>query len=269
MKQNDHVALTGMDSYRDLFTVLLTQHIETIDDPHALMVYVKLCTGKIKDCDLTIEQMAEICNQSYARFIKSLQILARLGYIKINKQKVANRTHDLCKIDLVTPFADLAITQIQQPLFDEPKQEKKMCDKISAQPVTKNKKTTKSTGTGTQKEIVTNPEWGTNPQIAVIDFWNELQGVKFDSNDPIHQEAYKREVRNAKIIAKNRTHNDIRGVWQGYLTGHAYNTSNPNRPRVDIFYLFRQLTGTKIKTQGNYHVDITTTDTTPFDKLFS
>lgn len=266
MKQNDHVAL-GMDSYRDLFTVLLTQHIETIDDAHALMVYVKLCTGKIKDSDLTIEQMAECCNQSYARFIKSLQILARLGYITVNKQKVASRTHELCKIALVSPFTDLSSSTIQQSLFNESQQATKMCDKISTQPVTNN---TKNTGKATQKEIVTtNLEWGTNPQIAVIDFWNKLQGVTFDSNDPIHQEAYKREVRNAKIIAKNRTHNDIRAVWQGYLTGHAYNVNNPNRPRVDIFYLFRQLTGTKITTQGNYHVNITTTDPTPFDKLFS
>lgn len=235
MEKSTIVALSGINQYRSQFTVLMTADIVAITDPYALMVYTYLCADIIKSDDMTMEDMATACHQTFTRFKQSLNVLLKDRFITKQEKKIVGRSHLKTIITLNNLNSSDAVSPLQQiTMLDD-----KKSDTIPSSPVAieidEKKKTGKQTGKRKEK-LVPLPEWGSQPQIKVIDFWNELQGITYNSDNLILKALYPRESSRAIQIASMCTKADLQKVWDD-----IHNSNPKRRDRVDIFFLWRCL----------------------------
>lgn len=184
-KDIQSLRISNLNEYREMHTVFFTNQLAQLQDAYALMVYVKISIGIIGKDEQTLDEMSALCDQSFVRFKKSLNILETMGYIATSHTHSPNRTHAILAITLLVPQLPTQIS-VKNPLLI---------------PVTNTAQK--------RKKALYLSEWGDNPTKSVFTLWDSLQSV-----EPAAAVVYQQEAKYAAAIAQKYFPTYLQERWK-------------------------------------------------------
>lgn len=196
---DDQLRVHGVAEYNAAFIVLFRAQIDALQDVDAAFLFLKVLTGLIGDGG-TVKGMAEkLGNWSLPRFHKAVAVLETAGLITVWHTAVARRTRPELHLALATPQPPVpqAAPPAPQRAARPPRPTR------IAQPVVQ------PIALFPTSPVAETP-WGNQPAKALMQLWEELQGLPVNSAPDA---LYAMEVRLAASITKKFTPDDVRRCY--------------------------------------------------------